>query len=68
MELKIKSSQQVTVRLPVDLVERLDFVARNTDADEITSRSAAILEAVEWWLPGAEQRLREVGLEPPKKR
>jgi predicted transcriptional regulator len=56
----------VTVRLPTNLVERLDFVARNMDGDGVTTRSGAILEAVSSWLPGAERRLRELGLTPPE--
>jgi Arc/MetJ-type ribon-helix-helix transcriptional regulator len=54
----------VSVRLPVRLVERMDFAIRNLDGEDApSSRSAVILAAVKAWLPAKEKRLRELGLD-----
>ena len=58
-----KRKFMVSIRLPPSTVERVDFVTVNMG---ITDRTAAILEAIELWLPAREQRLRESGLAPPK--
>lgn len=56
------------MRLPRDLVERVDFVARNHDSDVLVDRTAVITAAIKSWLPGAEARLLELGLTPPKEK
>lgn len=58
----------ISGRLPKALVERLDYVTRNIDSDTIKNRSAALREALEAWLPGCEDRLRELGVMAPKAR
>ena len=55
----------ISVRLPPNLVERVDYVAKSMG---IVDRTAAVLEAIESWLPAREQRLREAGLMPPKRK
>ena len=61
-------SKMISVRLPLELIERTDFVARNIDDDTLTTRSAVILAAIKWWLPWAEIRLRELGLTLPEEK
>lgn len=61
-----RKSLMVSVRLPVALVERLDYVTRN-NASDIRSRSEAIHRAIIAWLPVEETRLVALGLTPPKK-
>ena len=58
----------VSLRLPVTLVARVDFVARNIDNDTVVNRSAALLAAVEQWLPAQEKRLEDLGIIPKKAR
>jgi metal-responsive CopG/Arc/MetJ family transcriptional regulator len=55
----------ISVRLPVSLVGRLDYVVRNTDVERAT-RSSEIQAAIESWLASCERRFRELGLDPPK--
>ena len=50
------------------LVERLVYVTRNIDSETIKNRSAALREALESWLPGREDRLRELGVLAKKTR
>jgi Arc/MetJ-type ribon-helix-helix transcriptional regulator len=57
----------ISGRLPKALVERLDYVTRNIDSDTVKNRSAALREALEAWLPGREDRLRELGILGAKK-
>ena len=57
----------ISGRLPKALVERLDYVTRNIDSDTVKNRSAALREALEAWLPGREDRLRELGILGVKK-
>jgi predicted DNA-binding protein len=52
----------ISGRLPKALVERLDYVTRNIDSETVKNRSAALREALEAWLPGREDRLRELGI------
>jgi predicted DNA-binding protein len=52
----------ISGRLPKALVERLDYVCRNIDSETVKNRSAALREALEAWLPGREDRLRELGV------
>ena len=63
-----RKSIMVSARLPTGLVERVDFVARNTDNPAVTNRSEALHAAVEGWLPQQEKRLEELGLNPKKTR
>jgi predicted DNA-binding protein len=55
----------ISLRLPVSLVDRLDYVVRNTDVCPAT-RSSEIQEAIELWLRSREDQLRKLGLEPPR--
>jgi Arc/MetJ-type ribon-helix-helix transcriptional regulator len=58
----------ISGRLPKALVERLDYVTRNIDSETVNNRSAALREALEAWLPGREDRLRELGVLAKKAR
>lgn len=60
-------STMISARFPKDLVDRVDFVARNTQDPDVTTRSAAVLDAVSRWLPEQEKKLTALGLTPPKK-
>jgi metal-responsive CopG/Arc/MetJ family transcriptional regulator len=55
----------ISVRLHAGLVDRLDYVVRNTDECKAT-RSAGIQRAIELWLRSREEQLRKLGLELPK--
>lgn len=57
-----RKSTMISARLPAVLVERLDYVARNIDSKTVKNRSTALREALELWLPGCEDRLRELGV------
>jgi predicted DNA-binding protein len=57
-----RKTVMVSGRLPAALVERVDYVTRNIDSETIKNRSAALREALEAWLPGCEDRLRELGI------
>jgi Arc/MetJ-type ribon-helix-helix transcriptional regulator len=59
-------SPMISARLPRALVERVDFVTRNTEGDA-TNRSKAVRAALETWLPEEERRLKQLGLAPPEK-
>lgn len=63
-----RKTVMISGRLPTALVERLDYVTRNIDSETIKNRSAAIREALEAWLPGREDRLRELGVLAKKTR
>lgn len=52
----------VTVRLPPDVLDRVDFIARNTDKETIAHRSDAIRVAIEEWLPKEEKHLMGLGI------
>jgi len=62
-----RKSKMVSVRLPVALVDRADYVARNTDGD-CKNRSIAVRMALETWLPLQEQQLEALGILPKKAR
>lgn len=62
------NSVMISGRLPKALVERLDYVTRNIDSETVKNRSAALREALEAWLPGREDRLRELGILAKKSR
>lgn len=57
-----RKSTRISARLPAGVVSRVDFVVRNIDSDAVKNRSAALLAALEAWLPGREDRLRELGI------
>jgi predicted DNA-binding protein len=63
-----RKTVMISGRLPTALVERLDYVTRNIDSETVKNRSAAIREALEAWLPGCEDRLRELGVMTAKAR
>lgn len=63
-----QKSVMLSARLPKPLVERLDYVARNTDSDNVKNRSTALRSAIEAWLPGQEQRLTDLGILQKKAR
>lgn len=58
----------ISARLPAVLVDRLDYVTRNTDSPTVKNRSTALREALEAWLPDCEDRLRALGVLPKKAR
>lgn len=58
----------VSARLPKELVERTDYVARNIEGHTVKNRSTALRAALEAWLPGCEDRLRELGVLAKKTR
>jgi Arc/MetJ-type ribon-helix-helix transcriptional regulator len=62
-----RKTVMISGRLPKALVERLDYVTRNIDSETVKNRSAALREALEAWLPGREDRLRELGVLGAKK-
>lgn len=62
-----RKSHRLNARVPAALVARMDFVIRNTDTIA-ESRSAALLAALEAWLPVQEDRLRELGVLTKKAR
>lgn len=55
-------SKMVSSRLPANLVERVDFVVRNSEPEEVKNRSTAVASALQAWLPGQEERLRRLGV------
>ncbi len=57
-----RKTVMISGRLPRALVERLDYVTRNIDSETVKNRSAALREALEAWLPGREDRLRDLGV------
>jgi metal-responsive CopG/Arc/MetJ family transcriptional regulator len=57
--------RMISLRLSANLVERLDFIVRNDEANAAT-RSSEVQAAIESWLNSRERRMRELGLEPPK--
>jgi len=63
-----KRKLMISARMPVDLIERVDFVVRNIDSDTLATRTMVITAAVESWLPKAEKRLCELGVPPPKRK
>jgi len=63
-----RKTVMISGRLPVALVDRLDYVTRNIDSETIKNRSAALRAALEVWLPGCEDRLRELGVLAKKTR
>ena len=63
-----RKSTMVSARVPSAVVSRLDFVVRNTEGHDTRNRSAALLTALESWLPGIEQELERRGLLPKKAR
>lgn len=58
----------ISARLPVSLVARVDFVARNTDDGPVKNRSTAMQAAVETWLQSEETKLEARGLLQKKAR
>jgi len=63
-----RKSTMISARLPTALVERLDYVARNIDGEAVKNRSTGLRAALESWLPGCEDRLRELGVLAKKAR
>lgn len=57
-----RKSVMISARLPTGLVERLDYVTRNIDSETVKNRSTALRAALDAWLPGCEDRLRELGV------
>lgn len=62
-----RKGTMLSARVPKTLVERVDFVTRNIDTD-VDNRSKAVVAALEAWVPGQEERLRELGILPKKAR
>lgn len=63
-----RKSTMISARVPAAAVSRVDFVVRNIDSETVKNRSAAVLAALEAWLPGQEDRLRELGILAKKTR
>ena len=63
-----RKTTMISARLSAATVERLDFVARNTENTAVKNRSTAVLQAIETWLTAQEDRLRELGVLPKKTR
>jgi predicted DNA-binding protein len=63
-----RKATMISARVPAATVERLDFVARNTENTAVKNRSTAMLQAIETWLTAQEDRLRELGVLPKKAR
>lgn len=63
-----RKSTMVSARVPAAVISRVDFVVRNIDSDAVRNRSAALLAALEAWLPGQERRLEELGILAKKTR
>lgn len=63
-----RKSTMISARVPAAVVSRVDFVVRNIDNDTVNNRSAAVLAALEAWLPAQEQRLEELGILTKKAR
>lgn len=63
-----RKSIMVSLRLPIALVARIDFVVRNSEPEEVKNRSVALHMAVEAWLPNEEQRLVNLGVLAKKTR
>lgn len=62
-----RKGTMLSARVPKTLVERVDFITRNIDTP-VDNRSKAVVAALEAWVPGQEERLRELGLLPKKAR
>lgn len=54
-----RKSVMVSGRLPAVLIERLDYVTRNTDSGPTTNRSGALRASLEKWLPDQERQIQE---------
>ena len=52
----------ISARLPLRLIERADFVARNTTGEGTKNRSAVIQTALEDWLALQERELEKAGI------
>lgn len=63
-----RKATMISARVPAATVERLDYIARNTDNPAVKNRSTAVLQAIETWLTAQEDRLRELGVLPKKTR
>jgi len=63
-----QESKMVSVRLPVALVARVDFVVRNSEPEMVKNRTAAVASALVAWLPLEETRLQNLGVIPKKTR
>lgn len=57
-----RKSTMVSARLPTVLVERVDYVVRNSEPELVRNRSEAFHKALEAWLPNEEQRLIAAGV------
>jgi len=57
-----RKSTMISARVPAAVVSRVDFVVRNIDNETVNNRSAAVLAALEAWLPAQEQRLEKLGI------
>lgn len=62
-----RKTKRVDARLPPSLVARVDYITRNNDG-AISTRSAALVAALEAWLPIQEERLVQLGVIQKKAR
>jgi hypothetical protein len=58
----------ISARVAPSLVERTDYVVRNTDDDAVRTRSQAVARALETWVGEQEKELRRLGVIPEKTR
>lgn len=62
-----RKSTMISARLRTPLIDRVDYVTKNTKG-AATSRTSAIREALENWLPGEELDIQQrLGTSAPKK-
>jgi hypothetical protein len=52
----------ICVRVPSGLVDRVDYVVRNTDSERVTNRSRAVSAALEGWTKAEELKLEALGI------
>lgn len=63
-----RKTKRIDARMPPALIARVDFVVRNINNEAVRNRSAAFLAALEAWIPGQEDKLRELGILAKKAR
>lgn len=63
-----RKDTRVCARLPKTLMERVDYVVRNSEPEQVKNRSTALQLALLAWLPTEEKRLMQLGVLPKKAR
>jgi hypothetical protein len=62
MQTKTSKTTMICVRVPSGLVDRVDYVVRNTDSERVTNRSRAVSAALEGWTKAEELKLEALGI------